>query len=195
MSRTQKASPYKYGASDWTTDREALVAVGSRSNALWCGTAVICTCEGGRDTTADLWQTLWLHNTCPHKYLRCCATSSFCWQLLEVIKKPFVAKGPTVCHGCMQQWGPLLFSSSATTRRPQQPLQGLSAGTTGHLHTTTCTIYHMHYQDNTLPLTNHTTCVQLNTKTTTGLTPGPCNSTQDRLRMSSTVLQEYIQHS
>ena len=53
----------------------------------------------------------------------------------------------------------------------------------------------MHYQDNTLPLTNHTTCVQLNTKTTTGLTPGPYNSTQDRFRMSSTVLQEYIQHS
>ena len=85
MSRRQKASPYKCGAHNRTTDRDALVAVGRRSNALWYGTAVICTCEGGWDTTADLWETLWLLNTCPHKYLRWCATSSLCWQLLEVI--------------------------------------------------------------------------------------------------------------
>ena len=142
------ASPYKYGGRYWSKDRGGLVAVGCGSVVLWRGSAIHRTCGGGRDTTADLWQTLsWLHNTCPHTYLRCCATSSFSWQLLEVIKKPFVAKGPTVCHGCMQQWVPLLFSGSATTRWQQQ-------------------IYHRHHQDNTLPLIIHTTCVQLNTKKT-----------------------------
>ena len=52
-------------------------------------------------------------------------------------------------------------------------------GSQGHHHTTTCTVYHTLHQDNTLPLPDHTTHVQMDTETTTGLTPGPHNTTQD----------------
>ena len=127
------------------------------------------------DTTTDASST---YSHCLHPHLAVEPPAPHVDNIHEVTKKPPAAKGP---HSPPRMHATAPASATQPQQQPQMYQVAAAAATRPPAAARGTSHNHMHCapQDNAPPPPDHTTHAQMDTETTTGLTPGPHNTTQD----------------